>query len=64
MLEPDVNTKGHMHWFYFKIFTTLPKGIINPYLLLIGTILRFNIINLLRHDSIYKQGMLPVVLSE
>ena len=26
VLEPDVNTKGHMHWFYFKIITNLPKG--------------------------------------
>jgi hypothetical protein len=26
VLEPDTNTKGHMHWFYFKVITKLPKG--------------------------------------
>lgn len=64
MLEPDVNTKGHMHWFYFKVITKLPKGIFLQCLLLIGTVLKFNIINLLRFDSFYRNGLIPMVYSE
>lgn len=28
MLEPDINTKGHTNWFYFKVITKMPKGIL------------------------------------
>lgn len=34
------------------------------YLLLIGTVLKFNIINLLRYDSFYRNGLVPMVYSE
>ena len=43
MIEPDQNTKGHMHWFYFEVHTKLPAG----------TVLRLHMTNLLRADSLY-----------
>ena len=33
VLEPDTNTRGHMHWFYFKVITYLPKGNLNKLIL-------------------------------
>jgi len=53
LIEPDFNTKGHMHWFYFQISSKLPKG----------TVLTFHISNLLRGDSLYANGLEPVVFS-
>jgi len=26
LIEPDFNTRGHMHWFCFRVFSRLPKG--------------------------------------
>ncbi len=53
ILQPDLNTRAHTQWFYFAISNTR-AGV--PY--------KFNIINLMKDDSLYNQGMLPLVHSE
>lgn len=54
ILNFDFNTKGHTQWYYFKIISKLPAG----------TTLRFQILNLMKTDSLYNYGMKPWVLSE
>jgi hypothetical protein len=51
----DTNTDGHMHWFYFQ---TIVKNQIK------GTKIRFNIRNLVRGKSLFKDGMLPRIKIE
>jgi len=53
VLQPDINTKGHTQWFYFAVSNTRA-----------GQAYRFNIVNLLKNDSLYNHGMLPLVHSE
>jgi cytosolic carboxypeptidase protein 2/3 len=53
ILRWDLNTKGNMQWFYFSV-ANMRKG--QKYI--------FNIINLLKPDSLYNQGMKPCVYSE
>ena len=48
-LNFDFNTKGHTQWFYFKIVTKLPAG----------TTIQFRILNLMKPDSLYSNGMKP-----
>lgn len=52
VLHPDVNTRGHTQWFFFSVSNTR-AGV--PY--------KFNIINLMKDDSLYNDGMLPLVHS-
>ncbi len=52
ILKPDVNTQGHTQWFYFSVARMVP-----------GIKYKFNIINLLKPDSLYNHGMQPVVFS-
>jgi hypothetical protein len=52
VLHPDVNTRGHTQWFYFAVSNTRA-----------GTRYKFNIINLMKDDSLYNDGMLPLVHS-
>ncbi len=52
ILKPDVNTQGHTQWFYFSVSRMVP-----------GIKYKFNIINLLKPDSLYNHGMQPVVFS-
>ena len=51
VMENDVNTHGHSHWFYFKIVTKFSKG----------DKLKLNFINFLKPQSLYLQGMRPVI---
>jgi hypothetical protein len=53
VLQPDINTRGHTQWFFFAVANTR-AGV--PY--------RLNIINLLKEDSLYNMGMLPLMHSE
>jgi hypothetical protein len=53
VLQPDLNTRGHTQWFFFAL-TNAPAGV--P--------LTFNLINLLKEDSLYNAGLLPLVHSE
>lgn len=46
VLRPDVNTRGHTQWFYFSVANTRA-----------GARYKFNIINLLKEDSLYNDGM-------
>jgi hypothetical protein len=52
ILKPDVNTQGHTQWFYFSVANMVP-----------GIKYKFNIINLLKPNSLYNLGMQPVVYS-
>eukprot|EP00818_Percolomonas_sp_WS_P003439 CAMPEP_0117437742 /NCGR_PEP_ID=MMETSP0759-20121206/1687_1 /TAXON_ID=63605 /ORGANISM="Percolomonas cosmopolitus, Strain WS" /LENGTH=840 /DNA_ID=CAMNT_0005229397 /DNA_START=1 /DNA_END=2523 /DNA_ORIENTATION=+ len=53
ILKFDVNTRGHTQWFYFSV-TNVTKG----------ARYKFNLINLLKPDSLYNYGMKPLVYSE
>jgi hypothetical protein len=53
VLQPDINTRGHTQWFFFAVSNTRA-----------GRQYRFNIINLLKEDSLYNNGMLPLMHSE
>jgi hypothetical protein len=53
VLQPDLNTRGHTQWYFFAL-TNAPRGV--P--------LTFNLINLLKEDSLYNAGLLPLVHSE
>eukprot|EP00798_Chlamydomonas_sp_ICE-L_P012689 gene12689-15921_t len=52
VLRPDINTRGHTQWFYFAVSNTRR-----------GKKAKFNIINLAKDDSLYREGMLPLVHS-
>lgn len=56
-LRRDVNTTGHMQWFYFAVsnIRRRPSGAAATY--------RFNIVNLCKPDSLFNQGLQPVVYS-
>lgn len=49
ILKWDVNTRGHTQWFYFQV-QNMRKGV--KY--------KFNIINLVKPDSLYNAGMKPL----
>jgi hypothetical protein len=53
ILKPDYNTRGYTQWYYFRIANTKA-----------GKLYRFNIINLVKPDSLYNHGMRPLVYSE
>jgi hypothetical protein len=53
VLQPDINTRGHTQWFFFAVSNMRA-----------GEAYRFNIINLLKDDSTYNMGMLPLMHSE
>jgi len=53
ILKFDINTRGHTQWFYFSV-SNVRKNV--RY--------KFNIINLLKPDSLYNSGMKPLVYSE
>jgi cytosolic carboxypeptidase protein 2/3 len=52
-LDNDLNTKGHTQWYYFKVVYQSDKP----------AKIQFNILNLSKTYSLYKQGMKPVVFS-
>jgi len=53
VLNCDVNTRGHTQWFFFRVRNMQP-GV--PY--------RFNVINMMKPDSLFSSGMRPLVYSE
>lgn len=53
ILKPDYNTRGYTQWYYFRVSNTKAG---KPY--------RFNIINLMKPDSLYNHGMRPLTYSE
>lgn len=53
MLQNDTNSRGNTQWFYFTI-SNAPLNVE----------LTFNIVNLMKSDSLFNYGMQPVVLSE
>lgn len=53
ILKPDYMTRGFTQWYYFRVSNTCA-----------GRTYRFNIINLLKPDSLYNHGMRPLMYSE
>ena len=53
ILKPDYNTRGHTQWYYFRIANVRANKVY-----------RFNIINLMKPDSLYNHGMRPLMYSE
>eukprot|EP00940_MAST-03C_sp_MAST-3C-sp2_P001519 g1519.t1 len=53
VLKPDINTTRHTQWFYFECRNTRAK---RKY--------KFNIINLLKSDSLYNYGLRPLLYSK
>ncbi|EAA06129.5 AGAP000113-PA, partial [Anopheles gambiae str. PEST] len=51
-LRPDMYTNRHTQWFYFQVKNTKAK-----------VVYRFSIINLTKPDSLYKEGMRPLMYS-
>ena len=51
-LQWDVNTRGNTQWFYFSIENHQTN---TPYI--------FRILNLTKPDSLYNQGMQPLIYS-
>ncbi|CAG9316011.1 unnamed protein product [Blepharisma stoltei] len=51
-LEYDVNTQGHTQWYYFSVRTFKENHTV-----------RFNIVNLLKYESLYNEGLKPLVFS-
>ena len=51
-MRPDANTKGYFQWFYFSAETKDEREV------------RFNVLNFTKTESLYRQGMLPFVLSQ
>ena len=52
ILKTDYNTKGYTQWYYFSVSNTR-----------VGKNYRFNIINLIKPDSLYNSGMRPLMYS-
>ena len=53
ILKPDINTRGHTQWYYFRV-QNMRKGVTY----------KFNVINLLKPDSLYNSGMRPLYYSQ
>jgi hypothetical protein len=53
ILRPDINTRGHTQWYYFSV------GNVRR-----GRKYKFNLINLMKPDSAYNQGLRPLIYSE
>lgn len=52
LLEYDTETKAHTQWFYFSV-----RGAMR------GQRVRFNIVNLMKYESLYNDGLKPLVFS-
>ena len=53
ILSSDDMSKGNTQWYYFRVSNTRT-----------GKTYRFNIVNLLKPDSLYNNGMRPLIYSE
>ncbi len=49
VLQTDINTNGHTQWFFFRIENTVA-----------GARYKFNIINMMKRDSLYNNGLMPL----
>ena len=52
ILKPDYNTRGNTQWYYFSVENTRA-----------GKLYRFNLINMMKPDSLYNFGMKPLMYS-
>lgn len=52
-LKNDYGSNGHTQWYYFRAHNTRK-----------GKTYRFNIVNLIKPDSNYNQGMKPLIYSQ
>ena len=52
LLQNDINTNGYSQWFFFKVTNTQKDSKV-----------RFNILNLYKHNSLYKMGMKVIMYS-
>ncbi|XP_072030712.1 uncharacterized protein [Amphiura filiformis] len=53
VLRTDLYTNRHTQWYYFRVQRMIP-----------GVTYKFNIVNLLKKDSLYNHGMRPLMYSE
>jgi len=51
-LKNDYGTGGYTQWYYFKVSNTRKNQVY-----------RFNIVNMMKPDSIYNKGMKPLLYS-
>ena len=57
--RPDLHSAvGHMQWFYFAVSNTHAKGNNGP------SRVKFNVMNMQKNDSLFNQGMRPVMYSK
>lgn len=52
LLEYDAETKGYTQWYYFAVQTYKPNHTV-----------RLNLVNLMKYESLYNNGMKPLVYS-
>ena len=65
-LRCDVHTPGHTQWFYFAVANTFPPDLLAAHddgKSVTPPKYRFNILNLTKPDSLFNQGMRPVLYS-
>lgn len=64
-LRSDLHTPGHTQWFYFSVSNLLPEitedSYFPPSVTSVPLKIKFNIINLTKPDSLFNQGMKPVI---
>ncbi len=53
LLQNDINTNGYSQWFFFKVTNTQKDKTV-----------KFNILNLYKHNSLYKAGMKIIIYSK
>lgn len=53
LIDYDTETQGHTQWYYFSV---------RPYKA--GHSVRFNLINYMKFESLYSEGMMPLVYSQ
>jgi cytosolic carboxypeptidase protein 2/3 len=51
-MRVDANTRGHLQWYYFKMFNMIP-----------GTTYQLNLCNFQKAKSLYSRGMKPYLFS-
>jgi hypothetical protein len=53
VLQNDINTRGNNQWFFFRV-RNVPRN----------RVLKFQIVNLVKADSLFNYGMKPTVFSK
>ena len=53
VLQNDINSKGHTQWFFFRVQNTRA-----------GQKVKFNLLNFVKPNSLFNQGMKPLIYSE